>query len=100
MKRSREPVYTISVAARLVGVRPRTLRLYEEMGLVCPQRRVTGHRLYSQEEVERLIFIRHLSEGRRINLAGIKFLLELVERLQIELDSLLELDFEKRRDEL
>ncbi len=96
MARSQEPVYTISVAARLVGVRPRTLRLYEEMGLICPKRRATGHRLYSQEEVDRLIFIRQLYEIKRINLAGIKFLLELVDRLQIELDSLLNLDFVKK----
>lgn len=96
MARSQEPVYTISVAARLVGVRPRTLRLYEEMGLIHPQRRATGHRLYTQEEIDRLIFIKQLAEIKRINLAGIKFLLELVDRLQIELDTLLNSDFEEK----
>ncbi|MCR4428214.1 MAG: MerR family transcriptional regulator [Caldiserica bacterium] len=98
MARSQEPVYTISVAARLVGVRPRTLRLYEEMGLICPRRRATGHRLYSQEEIDRLILIRQLYEIKRINLAGIKFLLELVDRLQIELESLLNLEILKEKE--
>ncbi len=91
-----EPVYTISIAARLVGVQPRALRLYEELGLVTPRRRKAGHRIYSPEEVELLIFIRRLIETRRVNLAGIKLVLEITRHFNIELDSLLEIKMERR----
>jgi DNA-binding transcriptional MerR regulator len=66
------------------------------MGLIHPKRRATGHRLYTQEEIDRLIFIKQLSEAKKINLAGIKFLLELADRLQLELETLLNLNFEEK----
>ncbi len=79
-------LYTISIASQLSGIQPRALRLYEEMGLIRPQRKVKGHRLYSQEEIELLLFIRHLVEVRKINLAGIRFILGMLDRFQIDLD--------------
>lgn len=79
-------LYTISIASQLSGIQPRALRLYEEMGLIRPQRKVKGHRLYSQEEIELLLLIRHLAEVRKINLAGIRFILGMLDRFQIDLD--------------
>ena len=79
-------LYTISIASQLSGIQPRALRLYEEMGLIRPQRKIKGHRLYSQEEIELLLFIRHLVEVRKINLAGIRFILGMLDRFQIDLD--------------
>ena len=48
------PVYVISVAASIVSVHPRTLRIYEDEGLLCPARTATNIRLYSEEDVRRI----------------------------------------------
>src|SRR3954453_8962739 len=75
------PVYVISVAATLVSAHPRTLRIYEDEGLLCPARTPTNIRLYSENNIRRLTWIRHLTRDRGVNLAGIKLLFELEERL-------------------
>ena len=80
-KDSRRPVYVISVAATLVAAHPRTLRIYEDEGLICPARTPTNIRLYSDEDIRRLTWIRHLTQERGVNLAGIRLLFELEERL-------------------
>lgn len=77
----RRPVYVISVAAGIVSVHPRTLRIYEDEGLLCPARTPTNIRLYSDEDIRRIQWIRHLTRDRGVNLAGIKILFELEERL-------------------
>jgi MerR family transcriptional regulator/heat shock protein HspR len=77
----RRPVYVISVAATLVAAHPRTLRIYEDEGLICPARTPTNIRLYSDEDIRRLTWIRHLTQQRGVNLAGIRLLFELEERL-------------------
>jgi MerR family transcriptional regulator/heat shock protein HspR len=77
----RRPVYVISVAAGIVSVHPRTLRIYEDEGLLCPARTPTNIRLYSDEDIRRIEWIRHLTRDRGVNLAGIKILFELEERL-------------------
>ena len=75
------PVYVISVAAELVRVHPRTLRIYELEGLVCPARTRSNIRLYSENDVRRVLWIRHLTRNLGVNLAGIRVLFELEERL-------------------
>ena len=75
------PVYVISVAAELVRVHPRTLRIYEVEGLVCPARTPTNIRLYSENDIRRVIWIRHLTQNLGVNLAGVRILFELEERL-------------------
>lgn len=77
----RRPVYVISVAASIVSAHPRTLRIYEDEGLLCPARTPTNIRLYSDEDIRRIQWIRHLTRERGVNLAGIKLLFELEERL-------------------
>lgn len=69
-------MYTISIAARLLGVHPRTLRIYEERGLIRPARR-SNLRLYSDEDLQRIRLIRTLIEERGLNLAGVKLFLEI-----------------------
>ena len=71
----------ISVAASIVSVHPRTLRIYEDEGLVCPARTPTNIRLYCEEDIRRIQWIRHLTRDRGVNLAGIRTLFELEERL-------------------
>ncbi|HEY8817488.1 MAG TPA: MerR family transcriptional regulator [Candidatus Limnocylindrales bacterium] len=75
------PVYVISVAATLVSAHPRTLRIYEDEGLLCPARTPSNIRLYSENDIRRITWIRHLTRERGVNLAGIKLLFELEERL-------------------
>jgi MerR family transcriptional regulator/heat shock protein HspR len=75
------PVYVISVAAELVRVHPRTLRIYELEGLICPSRTRTNIRLYSENDIRRVLWIRHLTRNLGVNLAGVRVLFELEERL-------------------
>jgi MerR family transcriptional regulator, heat shock protein HspR len=75
------PVYVISVAAELVRVHPRTLRIYEIEGLICPARTASNIRLYSDEDIRRVMWIRHLTQRLGVNLAGVKVLFELEERV-------------------
>lgn len=75
------PLYMISVAAELAGVHPQTLRMYEQKGLVTPQRTSGNTRMYSQADIDRLQLINDLtSEG--INLAGVIRILDLQGRLE------------------
>jgi MerR family transcriptional regulator, heat shock protein HspR len=77
--------FFISVAARLLGMHPQTLRKYERLGLVRPSRTIGSMRLYSREELERLRLIKHLVDDAGINLAGVQRLLsiaDVVERLR------------------
>ena len=74
------PLYMISVAAELAGVHPQTLRIYENKGLVNPQRSAGNTRLYSQADIEQLELIGELTnEG--INLAGVMRIIDLRNRL-------------------
>jgi len=75
-----EPVYIISVAARLVEVHPQTLRLYERSGLVRPARNRHNNRLYSDLDIDRLRQIQRLT-GAGLNLAGVEVVLDLLERM-------------------
>lgn len=67
----------ISIAASLAGCHPRTLRIYEEEGLLDPVRTETNIRLYSDEDLKRVRVIRYLTQVRGVNLAGVKLLLQL-----------------------
>jgi MerR family transcriptional regulator/heat shock protein HspR len=72
-------VYLISVAARMLGMHPQTLRKYERLGLVQPSRTVGSMRLYSRDELARLKIIKKLVDDGGVNLAGVQRLLSVVE---------------------
>ena len=72
-------LYLISVAARMLGMHPQTLRKYERLGLVQPSRTLGSMRLYSREELERLKVIKRLVDDGGINLAGVQKLLSIAE---------------------
>ena len=74
-----QDLYFISVAARMLGMHPQTLRKYERLGLVQPSRTIGSMRLYSREELERLKMIKHLVDDVGINLAGVQRLLSIAE---------------------
>lgn len=77
-----EPLFVISVAARLVEMHPQTLRKYEREGLVAPSRTSGNLRLYSDSDIEQLRQVKYLVEQRGLNLAGVQLALELTEQLQ------------------
>jgi MerR family transcriptional regulator/heat shock protein HspR len=71
------PVYVISVAAQLSGLHPQTLRQYDRLGLVSPDRTAGRGRRYSARDIELLRQVQQLSQDEGINLAGIKRIIEL-----------------------
>ena len=81
------PLYMISVAAELAGVHPQTLRIYEQKGLVSPQRTRGNTRMYSQADIERLQLVNELTD-EGINLAGVIRILDLKGRLDERDDEL------------
>jgi MerR family transcriptional regulator/heat shock protein HspR len=77
-------VLIISVAARMAGMHPQTLRQYDRLGLVQPGRAAGGGRRYSVRDVALLREIQRLSQDDGVNLAGVKRIIEL-EQLALEL---------------
>ena len=74
--------YLISTAAELLDVHPQTLRKYERLGLVRPERTVGSMRVYTQEELDRVRLIKAFVDGAGINLAGVQRLLSIAEAMQ------------------
>jgi len=77
-----EPVYMISVAARLCELHPQTLRMYERLGLVRPARIGAKNRMYSERDLDRLRQIQRLTQDMGVNLAGVEVILGLLEKMQ------------------
>ena len=95
-------VFMISVAARLAGMHPQTLRIYEERGLIKPARSPKQTRLYSQRDVERLKRIQELTTDYGMNLAGVERVLaleEVMEAMQKRMDAM-EREMRARIDEV
>ena len=86
-------ILIISVAARMAGMHPQTLRQYDRLGLVQPGRAGGGGRRYSERDVALLREVQRLSQEDGVNLAGIKRIIDLesqVEALRIRVQELLE----------
>ena len=73
-----EPILTISVAARLLGIHPRTIMLYERTKLFSPYRTSTQRRMFSEKDLEDLQFVKFLTQQKGINLQGVKTVLEAI----------------------
>jgi len=94
-----EAVYVISVASQLSGLHPQTLRQYDRLGLVSPNRTVGKNRRYSLIDIVKLRNVQRLV-GEGINLAGIARIMQLEEavanmalevaKLRTEVDALIE----------
>ncbi|KUI23628.1 heat shock protein transcriptional repressor HspR [Mycobacterium sp. GA-2829] len=105
-KRNEEArTFLISVAAELAGMHAQTLRTYDRLGLVSPQRTSGGGRRYSERDVDLLREVQRLSQDEGVNLAGIKRIIELtnqVEALQARVKELVreveDLRANQRRD--
>lgn len=92
-----EPVYVISVAADLADLHPQTLRAYEREGLLEPARTSGNTRRYSQSDIDRLRFIAHLTTEEGLNLAGVRVVLDLGEKLEDSRQRVRELEDMVRR---
>jgi MerR family transcriptional regulator/heat shock protein HspR len=101
-KRDKEqPLFMISVVARMLRVHPQTLRLYEKEGLISP-RRTRKQRLYSERDVEKLDLILQLTRELGVNKAGVDIILRMRHRMEVmqrEMEDMMQfLEEEVRKD--
>jgi len=90
-----EPVYLISIVAKMLDIHPQTLRQYERDGLIKPSRTKGRMRLYSQRDIDKMKVILRLTRDLGVNLAGIDIILRLKEQIEE-----LEAEIDRLRDEL
>jgi MerR family transcriptional regulator/heat shock protein HspR len=101
-KRKRAPaiapgraVFTPSIASEILNLHPRTLMIYESEQLIKPQRTATNRRRYSEDDIRRVRVIQFLTRQKGVNLAGVKYVLHLVQLLSnqgLDLNQVRELD--------
>ena len=96
-ERSDLAVFVISVAARVLGVHPQTLRYYERAGLINPSRSKGNIRLYSARDLEQAQQIKRLIGDLGVNLAGVEVILRLTERIREQEQELEQLRAERDR---
>jgi MerR family transcriptional regulator/heat shock protein HspR len=87
------PYYHISSVAKMYGIHPQTLRLYEREGLLKPSRSEGNTRLYSAEDLKRLETILNLIRDLGVNLAGVEVILNMrdkIERIEAEVTEFLD----------
>jgi len=78
-----KPIFTLSVASEILEVHPRTLMMYEHLSMIHPKRTVTNRRRYSRRDVMKLQAIQKLTREHHVNLAGVRYILALLKRLQV-----------------
>jgi MerR family transcriptional regulator/heat shock protein HspR len=101
-KRKRTPaiapgraVFTPSIASEILNLHPRTLMIYESENLIKPQRTATNRRRYSEDDIRRVRVIQFLTRQKGVNLAGVKYVLRLLQSLGnqgLDLNQVRELD--------
>jgi MerR family transcriptional regulator/heat shock protein HspR len=82
MREKSKAAYMISSVAEQYGVHPQTLRLYEREGLLKPSRSDGNTRLYTEDDLERLEVILHLTRDLGVNLAGVEIILNMREKME------------------
>src|SRR5690349_4853112 len=88
-------VFTPSIASEILNLHPRTLMIYESENLIKPQRTVTNRRRYSEDDIRRVRVIQFLTRQKGVNLAGVKYVLRLLQSLGhqgLEVSQVRELD--------
>lgn len=95
-----EPVYIISVAARMLGLHAQTLRYYERVGIIVPSRSRGRIRLYSRADLERVRQVQRLIDELGVNLAGAEVIIDMSQRLKAleEENEDLRLELQRIRD--
>jgi MerR family transcriptional regulator/heat shock protein HspR len=77
-----EPMYVISIAARLVGMHQQTLRYYERAGLIEPKRTGGNIRMYSNTDIQRIRQAQRLVDELGVNLAGVDIIIRMSEQIR------------------
>ncbi len=81
--------YTIGVVAELLNIHPHTLREYEREGLILPKRTVGNIRLYSDDDINDIKFIRQMTQELGVNLAGVDIIMRMKKQVE-ELHTIIE----------
>ncbi len=89
-----EPVYLISIVAKILDIHPQTLRQYERENLINPSRSDGRIRLYSQRDIDRIKLILRLTRELGVNLAGVDIILNLKETIDAMEKEIAELRYE------
>lgn len=89
-----EPVYLISIVAKILDIHPQTLRQYERENLICPARTNGRIRLYSQRDIDRIKLILRLTRELGVNLSGVDIILRLKENVDAMESEMAELRYE------
>ena len=79
-----KPLYTISTIAELLEVHQRTLRIYDEKGLLCPTRTEKNRRMYGNNDLEKGKLILYLTRNLAMNLSGVKTILRILNKLKVK----------------
>lgn len=77
-----KPIYTLSVASEILETHPRTLMMYEHLGMISPSRTSTNRRRYTQRDLMKIRAIQHLTREHGVNLAGVRFILPMLKALR------------------
>jgi len=77
-----EPVYLISIVAKILDIHPQTLRQYERENLICPVRSDGRIRLYSQRDIDKIKMILRLTRELGVNLSGVDIIIRLKEQME------------------
>ncbi|MDT8317910.1 MAG: MerR family transcriptional regulator [bacterium] len=89
-------IFPISVAADILEINPRTLRIYEEKGLIKPSRTDGNRRLYSLRDISLLEYVHYLIQIKRVNASGVREILSILETLPEDLRNDLATRIEKK----
>ena len=92
-----EPVYLISIVAKILDIHPQTLRQYERENLICPARSNGRIRLYSQRDIDKIKMILRLTRELGVNLAGVDIILRLKDNVDAMESEIAELRHEVAR---
>lgn len=92
-----EPVYMISIVAKILDIHPQTLRQYERENLITPSRSDGRIRLYSQRDIEKIKTILRLTRELGVNLAGVDVVMRLKDKMEMMESELAELRMEVSR---
>jgi len=92
-----EPVYLISIVAKILDIHPQTLRQYERENLICPSRSDGRIRLYSQRDIDKIKMILRLTRELGVNLAGVDVVMRLKDQMETMEQEIAELRYELAR---
>ena len=81
--------YTIGMVAEILSIHPHTLREYEREGLITPKRTAGKIRLYTDKDLDDIKFIREMTQGLGVNLAGVDIILRMKKQIE-ELHEIIE----------